>query len=643
MVTDDERPNRVRKPPDQPSSSPPKLAAQSSAAPSSAAARPRRAPIERRQAAILALDVAGYSALMGQNEEETHLRVGADLARIARSVERLSGQVFAVTGDGILADFARPGDALQCAQRIQADAARRNAALPPNSRIAYRIGLGYGQIVVDGDRLGGTIVNIAARLEKLARPGGIALSQSLYDQLAPKQRAPLVPTGTHRLKNIRDPVTAYELPAPPDPTPTIRPTVAPEDRTDALDIAEQRPSLAVLPFRTLRRGGQDAYFAAGMVDDIIRVLGGLRHLVVVSRTATLSYGAASPDPGRPDLGKIGRELDVRYILHGSVQRSGKSVRLTVELDDAATAQTIWADTFDGDLARIFELQDQIAVQTASAIAPHLRGRELQRSLRKTEQSVTAYDLCLRALSRFYGPDNTGNRAALDQAETLLRRASTHDRAYATPHAYLAYLHILRLARGWSADDHAERLAAYAAAGHAAMLDGSDPLALAIHGHLHGYLYKDHDAALALLDQAVAISPSSALAWCFGSLTSGILGNTADALDRATRASRLAPIGPEAGPWHEHALSQAHYLAGNFDEAIEWGRIAAKHGSQGSNLRCLAAACVAADRIDDARAVASQLLAAYPHFTCGTFRAYTPLKGAVADLFVDRLRQAGLPG
>ena len=597
--------------------------------------------VERRAAAILAIDVFGYSALMGRNEEETHLRVGSELTRIGRTIERLSGWTFSFVGDGLIAEFPEASNALQCALRVQADSARQNARLPASRRITYRIGVNWGGVVVDAARVGGTVVNVASRLERLARPGGVLVSQALYDQLPSGLRDLLTPSGSYRLKNIRDPVTAWEI--PPVPTEAELPpemVVGAEDRLDALELFDQRPSLAVLPFRTIAMPGsvagtvdENAYFALGMVDDIIRVLGGLRHLIVVSRSATLSFGTATPD-----IASIGRELDVRYVLHGTVRRAGSAVRISVELADAATRQAIWADTFDGELIRLFELQDSIAIRTAGAIAPHVRKRELQRSLRKNALSVTGYDLCLRALSRLYEREPAG----LIAAEALLRQASALDPEDPRPYSYLSYVFVLRLARGWARDEHAERLAAYEAARRAVMLDGSDAVALSIYAQLHGYLRKDHETALEMLDEAVAISPSCALGWSFGSLTAGILGDTATALSRAQRAVRLAPIGPEAGPWHEHALSQAHYLAEEYEQAIEWGRIAAKHGGQSSNLRCLIAALVAVGRVAEARAVAARLLESSPHFSCATFRAYTPLRGAVADVFTDRLLAAGLP-
>jgi tetratricopeptide (TPR) repeat protein len=225
---------------------------------------------------------------------------------------------------------------------------------------------------------------------------------------------------------------------------------------------------------------------------------------------------------------------------------------------------------------------------------------------------------------------------------LLQEAIALDSNYSAALSHLAYLHIFRIGQGWSDDEHQDRLAAVEAARRAVERDRNDALGLAIHGHLQGYLLKDHQAALTILDRSIAAGPSCALAWTFSSFTSGIMGDSSVALIRARQALRLSPIGPDAGCWHEHALSQAHYLAGQYAEAIEWGRTAARHGRQSSNLRCLIASLVAADQMDEARAVARSLLEALPHFRLATFASYTPLKGQTRDLFVERLRRAGLP-
>jgi tetratricopeptide (TPR) repeat protein len=235
-----------------------------------------------------------------------------------------------------------------------------------------------------------------------------------------------------------------------------------------------------------------------------------------------------------------------------------------------------------------------------------------------------------------------DRAALSRAQDLLKRAIALDSNYPTALTHLAYLQLFRIGQGWSHHEHADRLAAAEAAQRAVERDHNDALALAIHGHLRGFLQKDHEGGLAILERAIAIGPSCALAWTFSSYVCGWMGDAAVAVTRARQGLRLSPIGPDAGCWHEHALSQAHYIAGEYDEAIAWGGIAASHGKHLSNLRCLAASLVAADRMDEARAIASSIMVAKPDFRLKTFRSGTPLKAHIADLFVDRLRRAGLP-
>jgi adenylate cyclase len=590
--------------------------------------------VVRRLAAILAGDISGYSALMGRNEEDTHRRVGADLARVVKDIEKAKGRVFSFAGDGLMAEFPSSVEALKCALRIQADSGKRNARLPATEQIQYRIGINSGEILVQNGRTGGNAVNVAARLEQTAEPGSICLSGTVFEQVKRAVPAEYLWVGEQRLKNIRDPIPIYMISAASFLPATATPAAYRQPIPQGIDIgADYRPSLAVLPFRTSQDDQADAYFAEGMVDDIVRLLGGLKDLVVVSRSSTMGYRDASPDVQR-----IGQELNVSYVLCGSVRRSKDQVRIAVELDDAHTQQSMWANRFDGNMADIFDLQDRIALRTASSIAPYVRARELRRASHKDRNTITAYDLTLQALDQLYIRD----RAALSRAQDLLKRAIALDSNYPTAFTHLAYLQLFRIGQGWSQHEHADRLAAAEAAQHAVERDHNDALALAIHGHLRGFLQKDHEGALAILERAIAIGPSCALAWTFSSYVCGWMGDAAAAVTRARQGLRLSPIGPDAGCWHEHALSQAYYSAGEYDEAIAWGGTAASHGGHLSNLRCLAASLVAADRMDEARAVALNIMTARPDFRLKTFRARTPLKEHIADLFVDRLRRAGLP-
>jgi adenylate cyclase len=591
--------------------------------------------IVRRLAAILAWDISGYSALMGANEEDTHRRVGEEVARVMKEIDRAKGRVFTFAGDGLIAEFPSAVEAVRCALRIQADSSRRSARLPAGEQIRYRIGINSGEIMVQGGRTGGNAVNIAARLEQTAEPGSICVSQLVWDQVSNVVAAEYVSLGERRLKNIRDPIAIYAICAANFASSADAPAgQEPSSARTADADTEYRPSLAVLPFRTLQADQADAYFAEGMVDDIVRVLGGLKYLIVVSRSSTLGYSQAAPS-----LERIGQELNVSYVLRGSVRRSGQQLRIAVELLDARTRQSlIWADRFDGNIKDIFDLQDRIALGTASSIAPYVREQELRRASHKDRNTMTAYDLTLQALDQLYVRD----RAALAKAEELLKQAIALDSHYSTAYTHLAYLHVFRIGQGWSSNEHADRLAALEAARLAVERDRNDALALAIYGHLHGFLEKEHEQALRTLEQAIALGPSCALAWSFSSYVSGWMGDAGGALARARQGLRLSPIGPDAACWHEHALSQAHYVAEEYEEAVRWARTAASHGRQWSNLRCLAASFVALDRMDEAQAIAQEIMGVNPSFRLEAFRTSTPLRGRIADVFIDRLRRAGLP-
>jgi TolB-like protein/Tfp pilus assembly protein PilF len=572
---------------------------------------------------------------MGQAEEEAHRRVGAELDRVFREIEKSHGRVFTFAGDGLMAEFPSAIEALKCALRIHADTARRNARLPPDQWLRFRVGINSGEILLQENRTGGTAVNIAARLEALAEPGAVCMSAAVFEQVRRTVAASYEPLGQHRLKNIRDPVMVYGIPASACSSwinmPALPRISVPDVTAEA--GSEYRPSLAVLPFRTLQKDQSDAYFAEGMIDDIIRALGGLKDLLVISRSSTIGF-ARMP----LDVRRVGHELDVRYVLHGSVRRAGNTLRIAVELSESQTGSVIWADRFDGELTDLFDLQDRIALRVATAIAPQLRERELNRALRKHPDSMTAYDLTLQALDRFYRMD----RSSIEQARELLEQAIAHDPDYAPAYSHMASLRMRWIGQGWSEDELADRTMAASVARMAIERDRNDALGLAIYGHLQSYLLKDYGVAQEYLERAMAAGPSCAWAWAYSSLTCGYLGDIATAIARAERAVRLSPIGADSF-WLEHYLSQAYYLGGRYDDAIAWGRMSAAHaGANTSNLRCLIASLVAAQEMDEARKIAHQLMRLVPKFRLTTFRARTPLRGEVRDQFADRLRLAGVP-
>jgi adenylate cyclase len=593
---------------------------------------------ERRLAAILGADIRGYSTLMAEAEEQTHRRVGVAMDRIRREIEKSHGRIFTFAGDGLMAEFPSAVEALKCALRIQADSAKREADVPAARRIDFRIGLNSGEIITQKGRTGGHTVNVAARLEAIAEPGGICLSAAVFEQVRRIVVAAYEPAGARKLKNIRDPVAIYRIPPgacrnwagmPALP----RAAVTAPDPDPGAGAGEYRASLAVLPFRTLQQDQSDAYFAEGMVEDIIRALGGLKDLLVIARTSTQMFAGAPLD-----LRRIAHELDVRYVVHGSVRRGGERLRIGVELSEAPTGHVIWADRFDGGIADLFELQDRISIRVATMIAPHLRERELTRAMRKRPENMTAYDLTLQALHRMHHLD----RESFQQARSLLLQAIAVDPGHAPAYSQLASLHLRLIAQGWTNDVAADQTAASNAAEAAIERDRNDALGLTIFGHSRAYLLRDFHTANEFLDRAIAVGPSCAWAWGYSSNTRGYLGDYDEAVARAEHAVRLSPIGADSY-YFEHHLSQAYYLSGRFADAAGWGRLSASRVDRNlSNLRCLIVSLVALGEMTEAQQFAQRLLAVSPGYTVSTFRARTPLVGDIGDLFARRLRLAGIP-
>ena len=593
-----------------------------------------RRSIRRRLAAILGADIRGYSMLMAAGEEAAHRRVNAAMDRLMREIQRSHGRVISHAGDGLMAEFPSAVEALKCALRVQADSGRRNARLSPDMHIEYRMGINSGEVVLQQGRAGGNAINIAARLEQIADPGGIFISGTVLEQVSGVVTTSYEQVGERRLKNIRQPVMVYRIAPETCLTWAGMPAMRRREfRPERQSDEDYRPSLAVLPFRTLQEDRADAYFAEGMVDDIIRLLGGLKELLVIARSSTLGF-ANSP----LDLRRIGYELDVRYVLHGSLRRAANKLRIAVELCEAESGHLIWADRLDGEMSDLFDLQDRIALRVVGAVAPYVRERELTRALRKHPSSITAYDLTLQALDMFYRMD----RPSIVRARELLEQAIQHDPDYAPAYSHLASLRMRWIGQGWSEDEPADQALAAKAAAMAIERDRNDAVGLAIYGHLQSYLLKDYDAARNYLERALTAGPSCAWAWAYSSLTCGYLGDAATALTRAERAVRLSPLGADAF-WLEHYLSQAYYLGNRHEEAIAWARVsAARAAGNTSNLRCLIASLVAAGDIDEARNMVQRLLQLVPAYCVATFRARTPLRGDVRDLFAHRLHQAGVP-
>jgi adenylate cyclase len=507
---------------------------------------------ERRLAAVLAADIAGYSRLMGIDEEGT-LRALKEhrVAVLDPQIAQHRGRIVKTTGDGFLVEFASVVDAVDCASAIQRTMAEHNAEIAPDRRLAFRIGINLGDIILDGGDIYGDGVNIAARLEALAEPGGICVSAAVRDQLRDKRALAFEDLGEHSVKNIARPLRVFRLATQsPGGAPRVEDPAPPFSPPD-------RPSIAVLPFDNMSGDAEQDYFADGMVEDIITALSRFKEFFVIARNSTFVYKGRAVD-----IQQVARELGVRYVLEGSVRKAGNRVRITGQLIDAATRAHLWADRFDGALDDVFELQDSITESVVGALAPKLRAAEIERARRKPPASLDAYDYLLRAL-----PGVMANSAAeANRSIELLTEALRLNPDYARAHAFLAmaYAQIFRSAVGAARGESQAKAVEHAR--RALELAGEDSTALAYAGFIVMLTARDVPAARAALDKAVRLNPNQATAYGYRALVLSMGGDPEAAIEDANRALRLSPLDP-TNYQPQMAAVVANIRLGRHEEAV----------------------------------------------------------------------------
>ncbi len=484
--------------------------------------------VERRLAAILAADVAGYARLMGVDEEGTLAALKAVRRELADpQIAEYRGRIVKTTGDGLLVEFASVVDAMRCAVEVQREMVRRNANVPSERRIEFRVGIHQGDIIVEDGDIFGDGVNLAARLEGLAEPGGICVSARVRSDTVGKVDVDFEDMGEQQLKNIARPIHVFRARL------GDAPSVAPERTALALP---DKPSIAVLPFQNMSGDPEQEYFADGMVEEIITALAWIRWLFVIARNSSFTYKGQAVDVRR-----VGRELGVRYVLEGSVRKAAGRVRITAQLIEAETDAHLWADRFDGSLEDVFELQDEIAARVAGVIEPTLRAAEVERARRKRPDNLDAYDLYLRALPELRAFTAEGSTTAL----ALLRRAIAIDPGYAAALAEAAFCFARRRNYQWTADEQAEAETAegvrLARAAIAAARDDATVLATA--GFALWMLNRDTEAAIRLLERPVVLNPNLATAQGYSGYIRAFAGDSAVAIERCARAMRLSPLDP----------------------------------------------------------------------------------------------------
>jgi len=576
----------------------------------------------RRLAAILAADVAGYSRLIGADEGGTLERLRA-LRRelLDPKITEHKGRLVKTTGDGLLVEFGSVVDALRCAVEVQREMAGR-AGVPSDSRIEFRIGINVGDIVVEDGDIFGDGVNVAARLEGLAEPGGICVSARVQEDAAGRLDLAFEDIGEQQLKNIARPVRAYRV---------VTATRPATPQAGADPPLPDKPSIAVLPFANMSGDPEQEYFADGMVEEIITALSRIRWLFVIARNSTFTYKGQAIDVKR-----VGRELGVRYVLEGSVRKAVGRVRITAQLIDALTGAHLWADRFDGSVEDIFDLQDKVAVSVAGVIEPTLRQAEVERARRKRPDNLGAYDLVLRALPHAYAAMPEEARIAVP----LLERALALEPDYGLAHGYLSLCYEIVFARGGHDPEVAAAAVRHA---HAAIAHGrDDATALALGGFTIALVEHDRPAAIEAFETALALSPSCSIACIFGSVAMGWSGEAERALEWGERALRLSPFDRMNYLAH-HALTLGHFMNRSYEEAAIAARRAAQGNPGFSIMHMLLAASLAAQgRVAEANAAAARVLALQPNFTIERHCAGFAVPAVLAVPLTDACRAAGLP-
>jgi TolB-like protein/class 3 adenylate cyclase/Tfp pilus assembly protein PilF len=585
----------------------------------------------RKIAAILAADVVGFSRMTGTDEDRTLARLRALRAElIDPTIASQNGRVFKRTGDGALVEFRSVVEAVRCAISVQNAMLERNVGLPADQRIDFRIGIHLGDVVEesDGDLMGDG-VNIAARLEGIAEPGAICLSEDAYRQVRARLDLGVNDLGPTPLKNIAEPVRVYSLqvglPAQAKPAPAEAPRAA-------LALPD-KPSIAVLPFQNMSGDAEQEYFVDGMVEDIITGLSRIKWLFVIARNSSFTYKGKAVD-----IRQVGRELGVRYVLEGSVRKAGARLRITAQLIEAETGAHVWADKFDGALEDVFDLQDKITEAIIGIIEPNLRRAEIDRAKRKRPESLDAYDLYLRAMPHLMSVMPEDAEIGIGYLEEALKL----DPNYAAAHAYLAWALEMRWGRGGfnEADLTAGLRHARAAVAHG----GDDAATLAVAGVILLHLGHDFEAASGTIARALSLNNSCATALFFGAHIHAYHGDAALAQDYAVRALRLSPFDALAFEGH-YAPALVHIRNQRFAEAASSMAKAVQANPRFSWLYVVHAAALAlAGRADEAKSVAGRALELEPNFRFGPF---VPLMKGIflpetLRLLEAGMRQAGLP-
>ena len=584
--------------------------------------------MERRLAAILAADVVGYTRLMREDETGTLNALKAHLEEcIDPTIAGHKGRIVKLMGDGLLVEFASVVDAVECAVSIQRNKAERNIEVPDGRRLRFRIGINLGDVMIEGDDIYGDGVNVAARVQELAEPGGVCLSRTVHDHVKGKVDLAFEDMGERRVKNIAEPLWVYGMRLEEALATTASGAGEPLPLPD-------KPSVAVLPFVNMSADADQDFFAEGISEDIITELSKFRSLFVIARNSSFSFKGQSLE-----IKDIGRKLGVRYVVEGSVRRAGSRVRITAQLIDAVADTHLWAERYDRDLEDIFAVQDEVTQAVVTAIEPTLGSAERARARRKPAKSLDAWELYQRGMWHAYCFTAAENA----EAQSLFRRAVDLDPNFAPAQAGLAYALFLSVMLGFGGDPGSSVAAASETARRAIMLDPDDAFGHAILGRVE-LIRGEHEASIAASEKALALNPNFASAHYGLGLTLTHDGRPEEGLGAVNEAIRLSPRDPML--WGYLLLKGVAFLSmGRYEEALVWIRRGQRQPNPGVRAYVFEVVALAQmDRIGEAQAALQRVMAIKPDFDMTFVVGGSPLsRGVGLERYADALRKAGLPG
>ena len=584
--------------------------------------------VERRLAAIFAADMVGYSRLMEIDEVSVIARQKNHREElIDPKIAAHDGRIVKLMGDGMLVEFASVVDAVQCGMEIQQEMAIREADVPEDRRICFRVGINLGDIIIDGDDILGDGVNIAARLEGLAEPGGVCISDVVHQSVFGKVDFAFKEMGEQKVKNIARPIRAFSILS------SDRDMDSANAETTIEIAPTEKPSIAVLAFNNMSGDPEQEYFSDGLTEDIITGLSRIKDLLVIARNTSFTYKGKSVD-----VKQVGEELGVRYVLEGSVRKGGNRVRVTGQLIDTKTGGHVWADRYDGNLDDIFELQDNITAKVLTAVGTEINLAEIERSRHERSNSIDAWDRYLQALPLFYKIDKTSYK----KVKTILEEVINIDPRFSSAYSVLAQCYVQAAFHGWETNAYEANVKAKELAQKATDLDSEDPAAHMALGWTH-MLKTEHELSIKEFNKALELNPNYSAVNGLLSGSFGFLGRIDEAVEAFELALQGSPRDPERYLWYIGILN-AYFAAERYEECVEAAENAIYlRPSFYGGYFIMAAALPFLGRVEDAKIAMQKARDLMPRLSLKT-TARNPMYVRENDIkrLLEGLRQAGLP-